>query len=435
MPINSNIEDTLNQNDHLPAVRTSYQKRCYDMNRKLIATSASAYNTGQDLSVAAESLLAQLDGKPDLLIASYSSLCNTKELVDDLGELFPGCAIAGASTCRGALTSEGLCAFGQPNIALWGLCDKDGSYGVGFAAFEDASDRETIQTATAKALDIALAKSGRNGELPGLIWMHASPGNEEAIVETLDGIFDGDVSIVGGSAADESLEGKWTCFAGDSIGVNGVSLIVFFSSYDIGTSFQSGYAPTEKQGTATRCKGRIVYEIDGMPAALVYNSWTNNLIDMDTVAMPANVLGSSTLSPVGIAVGDVSGIPYFNLAHPETYTEEMALSFFCEIEEGQKLTLMSGSQDNIISRPGRVANEAIYNSDSTAPEVIGGLVVFCGGCLLAVEPRANEISGHLNTSMHNQPYLGCFTFGEQGCLMGGENRHGNLMISVTVFKL
>jgi hypothetical protein len=113
---------------------------------------------------------------------------------------------------------------------------------------------------------------------------------------------------------------------------------------------------------------------------------------------------------------------------------EMSLSFFCEVAEGQQLTLMSGSIDNIVSRPGRVANEAIHNCDDADGDIIGGLVVFSGGCLLAVEPRASEISGHLNASMNNQPYLGCFTFGEQGCLMGGENRHGNLMISVTVFK-
>jgi len=133
-------------------------------------------------------------------------------------------------------------------------------------------------------------------------------------------------------------------------------------------------------------------------------------------------------------VGDVSGIPYFNLAHPETYTQDLALTFFCEVAEGQKLTLMSGSVENIISRPGRVANEAINNSNSPASDVIGGLVVFCGGCLLAVENRADEIAGPINKNMLDQPYLGCFTFGEQGCLMGGENRHGNLMISVTVFK-
>lgn len=404
------------------------------MGRAPIATSATAFDSVHDLNKVAKSLLDKLDGKPDLIIASYSSLSDTAELTHNLASLFPGCAIAGASACRGALTSEGLCAFGKSNIALWGLCDEQGDYGVGFCAFDDANDQASVRAATINALDIALANSGRDGELPNLIWMHASPGNEGAIVDTLDEIFSGDVSIVGGSAADENLEAKWTCFAGDKIGTSGVSISVLFSSYEIGTSFQSGYIPSEVGGIATKCEGRTVHEIDGKPAALVYNSWANQLIDVNTASLPVNVLGSSTLSPLGMAVGEVSGIPYYNLAHPESYTEELALTFFCEVPEGQSLTLMSGSIDNIISRPGRVANEAIHNSSLEDSEVIGGLVVFCGGCLLAVEPRANEICEPLNQSMLNQPYLGCFTFGEQGCLSGGENRHGNLMISVTVFK-
>jgi hypothetical protein len=146
------------------------------------------------------------------------------------------------------------------------------------------------------------------------------------------------------------------------------------------------------------------------------------------------VLGFSTLRPLGIAVGEVSGIPYFNLAHPETYTHDQALTFFCNITEGETLTLMNGTPDNIVSRPGRVANEAINNTNDPAGEVIGALVVFCGGCLLAIEPRVDEVTEHLNRSMNSQPYLGCFTFGEQGRFSSGENRHGNLMISVTVFR-
>ena len=404
------------------------------MERAPIATAATAFNSAQDITNVANTLLDQLENSPDLIIASYSSLCNAVELVSSLDALFPGCAVAGASTCRGAITSEGLCAFGESNVALWGLCDEQGDYGVGFSAFDDSEDQASVRQATIAALDIALAQSGRDGELPDLIWMHASPGNEGSVVEALDEVFCGDVSIVGGSAADETLEAKWSCFAGDVVGSSGVSIIVLFSSYEIGTSFQSGYIPSEVSGIATKCEGRTVYEIDGQPAALVYNGWAKQLVDLSVTTLPVNVLGSSTLSPLGMAVGEVSGIPYFNLAHPESYTEDLALTFFCEVPENQSLTLMSGTIDNIISRPGRVANEAIYNADLEANEVIGGLVVFCGGCLLAVEPRANEITAPLNQSMNNQPYLGCFTFGEQGCLMGGENRHGNLMISVTVFK-
>jgi hypothetical protein len=39
----------------------------------------------------------------------------------------------------------------------------------------------------------------------------------------------------------------------------------------------------------------------------------------------------------------------------------------------------------------------------------------------------------LSASVGGKPFLGAFTFGEQGCFVGGENRHGNLMIATLVF--
>ncbi len=399
------------------------------MDKTPIATASSVYQTATDLDALCQSLTQRLSNEPDLIIVSYSSLSDERSLTEHLSQRFPDTAIMGGSTCRGSITADGLVGFGQSNVSLWGLCDDDGDFGVGYADYDGS-----VSSAATHALEQALANAQREGELPDMVWIHSSPGNEEEVVATLDALMGRDVSIIGGSVADESLEGKWSCFAGKQVTGNGVALAVFFSSYEISTSFQSGYQPTQRTGVATRCEGRTVFEIDNQPAVNRYNEWTGSLVNLDTAQLPVNVLGSSTLSPLGIAVGEVSGIPYYNLVHPETYTEDRALTFFCEVAEGETLTLMNGSLDNIISRPGRVANEAINTAHGSDGDVLGGLAVFCGGCLLAVEPRVNEITQHLNESMREKPYLGCFTFGEQGRFSGGENRHGNLMISVTVFK-
>jgi len=60
-------------------------------------------------------------------------------------------------------------------------------------------------------------------------------------------------------------------------------------------------------------------------------------------------------------------------------------------------------------------------------------VIFCAGCMLTVRERMDQVVLGLRDNLADVPFLGCFTFGEQGCFIGGENRHGNLMISVTVF--
>jgi hypothetical protein len=53
--------------------------------------------------------------------------------------------------------------------------------------------------------------------------------------------------------------------------------------------------------------------------------------------------------------------------------------------------------------------------------------------MLTVGDSMEQVSDGLNHALCGAPYLGVFTFGEQGCFLGGENRHGNLMISIVIF--
>lgn len=53
--------------------------------------------------------------------------------------------------------------------------------------------------------------------------------------------------------------------------------------------------------------------------------------------------------------------------------------------------------------------------------------------MLAVQPRMEEVAQALRGALPGVPFLGGFTFGEQGRSVTGANLHGNLMISVIVF--
>ena len=61
------------------------------------------------------------------------------------------------------------------------------------------------------------------------------------------------------------------------------------------------------------------------------------------------------------------------------------------------------------------------------------MVVYCAGCMMTVQQRLPEVAAELNTALGGKPYIGIFTFGEQGCLLDGHPAHGNLMISSLVF--
>ena len=58
--------------------------------------------------------------------------------------------------------------------------------------------------------------------------------------------------------------------------------------------------------------------------------------------------------------------------------------------------------------------------------------MYCGGCKLAVGEQIERVKESVATSIEGAPFIGCFTFGEQGRLLD-RNRHGNLMISAVVF--
>ena len=73
-----------------------------------------------------------------------------------------------------------------------------------------------------------------------------------------------------------------------------------------------------------------------------------------------------------------------------------------------------------------------------AHEISGALVIYCGGCRLALESRMRDTVEHISASLHCKPMLGAFTFGEQGFLVkqrGIQNVHGNLMHSLVVFGI
>jgi len=52
--------------------------------------------------------------------------------------------------------------------------------------------------------------------------------------------------------------------------------------------------------------------------------------------------------------------------------------------------------------------------DVAPSDIAGGLVIYCAGCMLTVQDQMDNVVGHLNDALEGRPFLGSFTFGEQG---------------------
>jgi len=368
----------------------------------------------------------RIDVEPDFLVVTVPSSTHVETLRALTRKRFPKAQIHMASSCRGSMSDQGV-FLGPDTISLLAVSDPMGGYGTAAGTALLAGPRQ----AAIVLLKQAIERADRVGEVPSLVWLTTTPGIEEEVVAGIHEALGGQAPIYGGSAADETLTGEW--WVADAQGHYGEGMVisVFFPTAHVLHAFHAGYAPTQLSGVVTSVDGRTIKTIDDRPALEVYREWTKG-----TLELPAGgeILSATTLAPLGVQVGSVNLMPYFRLMHPAVAGRDGSLDLFAEVNQGETLRLFSGSKASIMSRAGRVAAAATDMDGLGKDDIRGALVTFCAGCLLTVEPAAETVVHGLEAALPGVPFIGQFTYGEQGAFPGGENCHGNLMISVVLFR-
>lgn len=393
-----------------------------------VATSFSTHPIAATAISDAYARVVEQLGEPHLLFLHSSITYDGSEILSALTACAQGIPIHGATSCLGAMTQLGFHCEDERGLGILGIHDPEGSYGVGAADLGPDA-----RAAARQAGEHALEQAERPGEVPNMVWIASAPGSEELVLQGLGDLFGPNVPIGGGSSADNAVRGDWQQFANGRVYRNAVVVTVLFASKGVGFSFHSGYDPSSEKAIVTRGSGRTIDELDGRPAAEVYNAWTNGKIAA-ALPMGGTVLMQTSLSPLGRVAGSTGSVPYFQLSHPDSVTPERSLTMFSNVSVGDEMYLMHGSPDTLVTRAERVARSAIRSVDSDSTHVAGALVIYCAGCMLTIKDRIEEVVANLRRGLgEGVPFLGAFTFGEQGCFLGGENRHGNLMISILVF--
>lgn len=399
-------------------------------------TTAFSVNTDSVLAItqAYQHIKNQLDGSsPHFLIVHSSVTYDCSLLMSTLKQLAPGVPIHGGTSCVGVMTEFGF-HNGSENgseksVGLLGVFDPEGSYGVGVASL-DTTPRAAALAASQKALD----QAKRPGEVPSMVWIMGPPGNEESLLEGIGDFFGPNVPIGGGSSGDNTVAGEWLQFANGEVYKNSIVVSVLFASKGVAFSFHSGYDPTGKKAIVTKGEGRTIHELNHRPAAEFYNEWVDGGIS-EEVAHGGNILMKSSLFPLGRVVGLMGETPYYQLSHPDSVTADKSITMFSEIQLNDEVHLMRGSLDSLIHRAERVVKSALRAGDVDPEKIAGAMIIYCAGCMLTVKEKMPDVVESFRSGLgENIPFLGAFTFGEQGCFLGGENRHGNLMISVLIFR-
>ena len=371
----------------------------------------------------ARTLALDRRGAPDFATVHFGSGTAPEALRAACRRLMPGAALHGGSSCLGGMTQDGLNIASGAGVSALAIWDPEGSYGT--ASAELGPD---AQAAASAAIARALDDAGRLGEVPELVWLTVAPGREEQVVAGLRAVVGPETLIVGGSSADNEIAGEWAQFGPEASHGDGVVVSVLFPSRPVTSFYQSGYAPTGQTGHVTAIAGRRLHEIDGEPAAAVYSRWTGGAVPTAGNA-PASILADATLRPLGRVRRHVTGVPFHLLVHPAVANPDGSLDLFADLQEGDQIWQMQGTADSLVARAGRIAAQARSDAGS---RIAGALVIYCGGCMLAVRDRMEEVRAGVDAALGEVPWIGVFTFGEQGMPSGGATEHGNLMISCTV---
>lgn len=387
-----------------------------------------------DIENLVDQIAARLGGPPDFLLTAYTCHHDAGMLHEVICQSLPDAAVLGSSSCRGVFTNRGVVGFGKPALGVFAIRHPDVKVGCRHAALDAA---RPVREQIAELIRAAQDDADRSGEVPDLVWLHTSPGLEEDVIQAVQNELGRDILISGGSSADETIEGNWSSFGRSGVAADGVGLALFFVDGGVTHHFENGYVPTGKTGKVTVADGRHLVAIDGRPAADVYNEWTGGLIAEAMAGTSRSILGDSTWSPLGKVRGSIatdgdSSIDYYCLVHPSGVTPDGGLMLFADVEVGEELTLMTGTRESLILRPGSVAVSSVSRAKSDGHAPLGALMVFCAGCMLAIGEDVKDAGEIVSAAYGDTPFLGIFTFGEQGSFLNGQRQHGNLMISSSV---
>ena len=163
-------------------------------------------STKSDTSEAFAEMRVQLDEQcpvPSFVFAATNSVHDAETVRQELAQLSAH-SVHAASSCLGTMTNAADLTQNDFGVAIFAIDDPAGDYGSGFQAIETDA-----RAAAAQATRDALRSADRAGEIPNVVWVTATPGQEEAILNGIEDVIGGDVPIIGGSAADNSVNGDW----------------------------------------------------------------------------------------------------------------------------------------------------------------------------------------------------------------------------------
>lgn len=375
---------------------------------------ADAYEAGVETAkVASEGI------NPKIGLLFNSVGYDQKKFMEGIKSVMPNTDVIGCTTSAGILVSDGYMIDDAGTAEMLTLDDEDMTVAC-YGMAKKKSARETGREVAIKALE----KAGLD-YAPDYFFMSASPAEEEEYIKGIQDVI-GRVPCFGGSAADNTVEGKWSIFYNDTIFNDGVVAAFFYTAKDIATVYTGAYNETKDMGIITKLNSvRVLAEIDGEPALDKYKKW-RGLKDEDVNG--GNLLVTTITSPLGVKdrLGNLTAI-----RHPMNGNDDKSMNIGANLAEGTAVIRMEATVDELINSTGKTLKEL----KKKCPNAGAYLLIHCGGRRLGIGDRMNEVYEQLKKEAGDVPFITVFTFGEYGYTADDQtNTTGGLMLSFTAFE-
>ncbi|MBN1793939.1 MAG: FIST C-terminal domain-containing protein [Candidatus Omnitrophica bacterium] len=229
-------------------------------------------------------------------------------------------------------------------------------------------------------------------------------GNGSNIIRGIQEALGTSFPIVGGAAADDFYFNETKQFYDSAVYTDSVAGVLFGGELSIGIGARHGWRPLGKTMTVSQSMDNIVMEIDGRPAAKIYEHYFENevrLIGKEPLTKLA------ILYPVGMSI---PGEEEFLIRHPMNIKQNGAMVFAGEVPEGSAVRLMMGSRESALESAKLAALEAKNNLAGAEPRF---LIVFDSASRRRLLGREapKEIEA-IRSVFNDIPFVGFCTYGE-----------------------
>eukprot|EP00931_Biecheleriopsis_adriatica_P068956 TRINITY_DN42843_c0_g1_i1.p1 TRINITY_DN42843_c0_g1~~TRINITY_DN42843_c0_g1_i1.p1 ORF type:complete len:882 (-),score=147.18 TRINITY_DN42843_c0_g1_i1:94-2691(-) len=417
-----------------------------------------------DAKLAIAEMCSALGGEPSLVLIHSPAPDRFEASISSLTAYaggFPGSTVHGCTSFHSVLSNSKL--HSGAGGCLFGIRDPAGCYtsaarqveGEGSAAWKEAA-----AAASKDALAAVGISSHEEDELP-LVFLHATPGFEEAVLQGVAEVLPG-ANVLGGSAAHVELDASNWKVAADgkmySAGAVAVALLWPSVPYSLNLSCVHDASSDGKRAvvTGTKKDGRRIVTLDGEPAADVYRRWlqevgTHEASSGESLHPPSDrpemegvTTMLTTLYPLARSSVDENGGHHYFPIHPSSRLyDDGSLGVYVRARDGEELVLLRGSREGILQRMRETASSARNDILAGGGNIAGALVIGCAGLVDylhqagTLHDAIRELYSAIDTVEPGQakpPLHGFWAYGEQGPLMSSvETCQATLMLNFLVF--